>query len=379
MNFSQIIGQESVKKMLSSMIVERRVPHAVLMTGAKGVGKLSLALALSKRILCDKTTGFDSCNACQSCLLADRLEHPDLHLVFPVIKLSESVNTCKHFTKEFRDAVLKDPYISVEEWMNVLNVLYNEKKRGLIYAEESDDIIEIVYSRPFLSKFKVVVIWMAELMNEVCANKILKVLEEPPHDTVFILVSNEPEGVLQTIRSRCLRIEIPIISQEEMGEAIRQRYDVDDRQLRYMVEAANGSWSQLQQVVSQTENSKLCFDLFVEMMRIAWLFDMSKTRDFSIKVSKLNRNLQLEFLANAQRLLRENFICHIGMQNISYMNAEEQQFAQRFSQFISEKNVLDIYELFALAERQIAQNVNSEIIFFHSIVKLYIYLHKKQS
>ena len=137
------------------MIVERRVPHAVLMTGAKGVGKLSLALALSKRILCDKTTGFDSCNACQSCLLADRLEHPDLHLVFPVIKLSESVNTCKHFTKEFRDAVLKDPYISVEEWMNVLNVLYDEKKRGLIYAEESDDIIEIVYSRPFLSELKI--------------------------------------------------------------------------------------------------------------------------------------------------------------------------------------------------------------------------------
>lgn len=375
MNFSEIIGQDSIKKMLGRMIVERRVPHAMLFTGAKGVGKLALALALGKRILCGEADGPDSCGKCQNCLLADRLEHPDLHLVFPVIKLSESVTTSRYFTKEFRQEVLRNPYLTFEEWM----ATFGENKRGQIYAQESDDIIENVYAHPFQSKMKVFVIWMAELMNESCANKILKVLEEPPLDTVFLMVSDEPEKMLQTIRSRCLRVEVPVITQEEMAEAIRSRYEVQSDQLRYMVKAANGSWSQLLQVVSQTENAKLCFDLFVEMMRIAWQFDMVKTREFSSRVAKLSRNVQLEFLVNAQRLLRENFICHIGMANISYMNSAENQFASKFSQFIGERNVLDIYELFALAERQIAQNVNSEIIFFHSIIKLYIYLHKKQS
>ncbi|MCQ2344916.1 MAG: DNA polymerase III subunit delta [Paludibacteraceae bacterium] len=374
MDFSEIIGQQNIKKMFGRMIMERRVPHAMLLTGGKGVGKLPLALALGKRILCENAEGFESCSSCQSCLLADRLEHPDLHLIFPVIKLSESVTTCRYFTKEFRSAVLGNPYLSIEDWMATLS---SENKRGQIYAQESEEIIENVYAHPYQGKMKVFVIWMAELMNEVCANKILKILEEPPLDTVFILVSDEPEKMLQTIRSRCLRVEIPTIGQDEMAEAIQNRYEVEDDQLRYMVKAANGSWNQLLQVVSQTENARLCFELFVEMMRIAWQFDMVKTREFSGRVGKMSRNFQLEFLANAQRLLRENFICHIGMDNLSYMNREESLFAAKFSQFIGEKNVLDIYELFALAERQIAQNVNSEIIIFHSIIKLYIYLHKK--
>lgn len=353
------------------MIAERRIPQAMLLTGPRGVGKLPLALALAKRILCDNATDFQPCSTCQSCLLADRLEHPDLHLIFPYIKRDNNT-VSQMFVREFRTELLHNPYLTYDDWY----VAMGESKMAQIFAQESDEIINAVNTHPFLSRTKVMLIWMAELMNETCANKILKILEEPPLDTVFILISYDPERLLQTIRSRCLRIEIPVISQDEMADAIRRRYDVDDAQLRYMVRAANGSWSALQQVISQTENAKLCFDLFVEMMRMAWSLDVPKMRDFSTRISKLGRNTQLQFLANTQRLLRENFICHVGMSDLSYMSTDEAQFASRFSRFIGERNILPIYDLFALAERQITQNVNTEIVIFHTIIKLYIYLHK---
>jgi len=355
----RIIGQNILQNQLNQMVESNRIPQAVMLTGNAGVGKLPLAINFAQRIVNDHSIN---------------LEHPDMRFVFPIVKEKEKhISVSNDLLREFRSHVIGNPYTTIEEWIASLG----EQKSAMIYTEEGAEILSAANMKPYLGQRKVILIWLPELMHESCANKLLKILEEPPLDTTFILVSDTPEQVIGTIRSRCRIIEVPPINEEDLRAELARSYEFGEEQLRYLVHACRGSWSNMLQLINKTENAEEKFNLFVKMMRLAWTLNMMEISQFSKEVASLSRNVQVDFLSNAQRIIRDNFVCHIGFGDISYMNMEESKFAEKFSRFIHERNIIDISDELALAEAQIRQNVNSEMVIYHTIVKLYIYLHRK--
>jgi DNA polymerase-3 subunit delta' len=373
MFFRDIVGHSELKRRLVEMVDSGRIPHAQLYTGAEGVGKLALALAVAQYICCEHREGGESCGRCPSCVQFAKLSHPDLHFVFPFAK-SDGVKVCGDMVDTFRSAVLANPYISLEEWMSVAS----DNKTVQIYAAEGDEILRKLSFKPYQGRYKVMIVWMPEKMHAACANRVLKILEEPSLDTVFMLVSDRPDDVLGTIYSRCQRIAVPPIEAKDMEVGMREKFSVDDGDVAYLVKNAMGSWSKMMGLMKETEESRYDFELFVQMMRLAWNLDVKGIRQWTEQVAALSREGQIRFLQKSQRLIRENFILRLRNRQLSYMNREEMAFAAKFAQFIHEKNVVQIMEELALAEAQIAQNGNAKIILFHLEILLYKLLKRSR-
>ena len=371
MFFRDIVGHSELKRRLIEMVDSGRIPHAQLYTGAEGVGKLALALAVAQYICCEHREEGESCGRCPSCVQFAKLSHPDLHLVFPMAT-RDGVKVCGDMVDAFRSAVLGNPYISLNEWMNEAS----DGKSVQIYAAEGEEIIRKLTFKPYQGQYKVMIVWIPEKMHEACANKVLKILEEPSPDTVFMLVSDRPDDVLGTIYSRCQRIAVSPIDAKDMEKALREKFSVADSDVAYLVKNAMGSWGRMLGLMKESEESRCDFELFVQMMRLAWNLDVKGIRAWTEQVAALSREGQIRFLQKSQRLIRENFILRLRNSQLSYMNAEEMAFAAKFAQFIHEKNVVQIMEELALAEAQIAQNGNTKIILFHLEILLYKLLKK---
>ena len=371
MFFRNIVGHSELKRRLIDMVDSGRIPHAQLYTGAEGVGKLALALAVAQYICCEHREEGESCGRCPSCVQFAKLSHPDLHLVFP-IATRDGVKVCGDMVDTFRSAVLANAYISLNEWMNEAS----DGKSVQIYAAEGEEIIRKLTFKPYQGQYKVMIVWIPEKMHEACANKVLKILEEPSPDTVFMLVSDRPDDVLGTIYSRCQRITVPPIDANDMEVALRDKFSVADSDVAYLVKNAMGSWGRMLGLMKESEESRYDFELFVQMMRLAWNLDVKGIRVWTEQVAALSREGQIRFLQKSQRLIRENFILRLYNSQLSYMSAEEMKFAAKFAQFIHEKNVVQIMEELALAEAQIAQNGNTKIILFHLEIILYKLLKK---
>ena len=373
MFFRDIVGHSELKRRLIEMVDSGRIPHAQLYAGAEGVGKLALALAVAQYICCEHREGGESCGRCPSCVQFAKLSHPDLHFVFPMAT-RDGVKVCADMVDTFRSAVLRNPYISLEEWMNEAS----DGKTVQIYAAEGEEIIRKLTFKPYQGQYKVMLVWIPEKMHEACANKVLKILEEPSPDTVFMLVSDRPDDVLGTIYSRCQRIAVPPIEAKDMEAVLREKFSVDEEEVAYLVKNAMGSWGRMLGLMKETEEARYGFELFVQMMRLAWNLDVKGIKSWTEQVAALPREGQIRFLQKAQRLIRENFILRLRSSQLSYMNGEEMVFAAKFAQFIHEKNVVQIMEELALAEAQIAQNGNAKIILFHLEILLYKLLKKSR-
>ena len=373
MFFRDIVGHSELKRRLVEMVDSGRIPHAQLYTGAEGVGKLALALAVAQYICCEHREGGESCGRCSSCVQFAKLSHPDLHLVFPMAT-RDGVKVCADMVDTFRNVVSKNPYISLEEWMNEAS----DGKTVQIYAAEGEEIIRKLTFKPYQGQYKVMLVWIPEKMHEACANKVLKILEEPSPDTVFMLVSDRPDDVLGTIYSRCQRIAVPPIEAKDMEAVLREKFSVDEEEVAYLVKNAMGSWGRMLGLMKETEEARYDFDLFVQMMRLAWNLDVKGIKNWTEQVAALPREGQIRFLQKAQRMIRENFILRLRNRELTYMNSAEMAFAAKFAQFIHEKNVVQIMEELALAEAQIAQNGNTKIILFHLEILLYKLLKKSR-
>lgn len=371
MFFRDIVGHSELKRRLIEMVDSGRIPHAQLYTGAEGVGKLALALAVAQYICCEHREGGESCGRCPSCVQFAKLSHPDLHFVFPMAT-RDGVKVCSDMVDTFRSAVLRNPYISLEEWMNEAS----DGKTVQIYAAEGEEIIRKLTFKPYQGQYKVMIVWIPEKMHEACANKVLKILEEPSPDTVFMLVSDRVDNVLGTIYSRCQRIAVSPIDKKDMELVLREKFSVDEEEVAYLVKNAMGSWGRMLGLMKESEDARYDFELFVQMMRLAWGLDVKGIKNWTEQVAALSREGQIRFLQKAQRLIRENFILRLRNRDLTYMNSAEMAFAAKFAQFIHEKNVVQIMEELALAEAQIAQNGNTKIILFHLEIILYKLLKK---
>lgn len=378
MRFCEIIGQDEVKKQLRQAVRESRIAHAQLFTGISGVGKLGLALAYAQYIACPNRTEEDSCGVCPSCLQYQKLQHPDLHFAFPIVKDSQG-DVCDTYVEKFRNLVLENTYFDLEDWYHVLGV---ETKQGMIYDNESSEILRKLSLKSFGNGYKVMVIWQAEKMNPNCANKLLKLLEEPPTKTLFLLVTEHPEQLLSTILSRVQEVRVPRLSETTIASGLCRMYSwLNGEDAKAIAHMANGSYLTALKTMNESEDTQGYFDDFVALMRNAWLVGQKKDysallklRQWSLEMadSKVGREKQKAFLQYAQRQIRENYIYNFACPEMNYQTEKEHQFSTRFAPFIHEGNVEKMMDELGRAEQQIGQNGNAKIIFFDLCLQMIV-------
>ena len=379
MQFKDIIGQEEVKQRLRQSVQEGRVPHAQLFTGPEGVGKLPLAIAYAQYLNCPHRTPEDSCGVCPTCLQYKNLQHPDLHFAFPIVK-STSADVCDDFYPLFREQLQETPYFDLEDWYKRMGV---ETKQGMIYEKESGEIVRKLSLKAFGDGFKVMVIWQAEKMNVSCANKLLKLLEEPPEKTIFLLVSEHPEALLSTILSRVQQVRIGKVSEAEMQ---RQGVPAD------IARIANGSVVAARKRMASDEDNNRQLEDFKALMRDAYTVgvlqdkqkkfeSLQRLRKWSETMAdaKVGREKQKAFLQYAQQQVRENYIYNLQQQaELNYQTNAEAEFSTKFARFIHSGNVEQIMNELARAERQIEQNGNAKMIFFDLCLQMIVLIKDKK-
>jgi len=382
--FREIIGQEAVKQQLRASIREGRIPHAQLFTGISGIGKLQLALAYAQYLNCPHRTDEDSCGQCPTCLQFEHLQHPDLHFVFPIVK-TDAGDTCDAFLEPWREIILNNHYFDLDDWHSALGV---ETKQSMIYEKESGEILRKLSLKSYGDGYKVMIIWQPEKMNTATANKLLKLLEEPPAQTVFLLVSEHPEQLLSTILSRVQTIRIPRLETDVIAQALKQK-GIDAVKATDIARIANGSYLAALKKADETEENQKELSDFIALFRDAYTvgvlkdpqkkFDsLKRLKEWSMSMAdaKVGRERQKHFLQYAQQQVRENYIRNMAQPELNYQLEAEREFSTKFAPFIHNGNVEAIMNQLDLAERQIEQNGNAKMIFFDLCLQMIVLIKK---
>ena len=365
MRFSDIIGQEELKSHLTDSIDKGRISHAQLFTGIAGAGTLPLAIAYAQYLNCPNRKDGDSCGVCPSCQQIAQSAHPDVHFIYPVNKQgkkSGEVGLRAEFLPQWREIMSQSGgYFTRQEWYDKLDL--GKTLQGMISAKEADEIIRRLSFKSFQSQYKVVIIWQAETMNEEAANKILKILEEPWENTVFLLVAERGDLLLKTILSRTQETSVPRLKVEDLVSLS----GASEQERRNMARLAAGDVIQMRRMV-QGEGDELreeCFDLFCRLMRLSYNDKHLELLDWADEVAQLSREQQRQMLTHSARLLREAYMLHAGLGRISYLWGEEAKFCNNFAPFIGNQNIEILISEIESAMRQINQNGNARIVFTH--------------
>ena len=371
MFFKDVIGQDEVKQRLLRSVDSGHIAHAQLLCGPEGIGKFAMAMAYARYIHCTNRQQGDACGVCPSCKQYAAFTHPDLHFVFPIVKVEKKKRICDDYLPEWCEFLKEHTYFGIDSWLSYINA---ENKQAMIYGEESESILRKMSLKSYESPYKIMIIWLPERMNDTCANKLLKLLEEPYPGSVFLLVSNNPERVLGTIRSRSQLIEMRSLPTPVIAEALQSRYGIAAQDALAVAHVAEGSYLRACESLQLNEENRLFFNYFVQVMRLAYGRKIKDLKAWSEEVADLGRERLRRFLAYAQRMVRENYIYNLHMPELSYMNREEEQFSTRFAPFIHERNVQAIMKHLSDAQNDIGQNANAKIVLFDLAIKLILLL-----
>ena len=359
---------------------EGRLPHAIMLCGPAGCGKLALAIGFARVLLSQKVEGgmfSDGPEYVESPMLK-KLEHPDLHFTYPTIKLpsmgADHKPVSDDFAHEWHELVMAGPYFSMTEWLEQMG---GENQQAIITAGESDDLLRKLSLKSSQGGYKVSVIWLPERMNIECANKMLKLLEEPPSQTVFIMVCQEPDKLLETIRSRVQRIDVRRIAEDDIRQALMDKRGLADDMAQRVSRMANGSWLKALELLNADSENELFLDMFQSLMRLAYQRKIRDLKGWSERMASFGREKQKRFLEYFLRLIRENFMYNFQQEELCYMTQREEDFAKNFARFVNEANVLPITDLANRAIRDIGQNANAKIVFFDFVLQIIVLLIKK--
>jgi DNA polymerase-3 subunit delta' len=368
MQFKEIIGQNNTKELLIQLALEHRVPHALMLIGPPGNGKLGIALAFAQYLNCTGKSDTDSCGTCSSCIKYRKLIHPDLHFTFPVIKTS-SLNkpTSTDYIAKWREFLISNPYPLYERWNQAIA---EENKQGMIYVDEASEIIQRLNKKSYEADYKVSLIWLPETMNPACANKILKILEEPPANTIFILVTEEEQKLLSTIRSRCQTIRLPKIEEQDLADALAGHPALGDQNPVVVARIARGNYILAEEFLLEDEVRKYNHRQYTALMRHGYARNLSELLAWSDELSIIGRVRQLSFLRYCSEFTRENFMSNFGQPDLVTMDENEKRFASKFAPFIQERNVLHLFSEFEKSLRDIASNGNAKAVFTDMAIKV---------
>lgn len=367
------------------MVQENRVPHALMFCGPQGCGKLAMALAFASYLLGERESAPEELTEEQKRTQAmlRKWEHPDLHFTFPTIKTSDMGGdhnpVSLDFIKEWKEMLLSQgPYVLISDWMQRMGKSDADfNKQAIITVEETDNISRELSMMSSQGGYKISLIWLPERMNIQAANKILKLLEEPPRQTLFLLVSETPELLLETIRSRTQRLDFKKIDNDSLEQALIERRALAQEMAHRIARIANGNWNAALEELDSGNENRQHLDMFIMLMRLAYMRNIHDLKKWSDVVATFGREKQKRMLDYFMHMLRESFMYNFRNPELSYMTQEEENFARNFARFINEANIIDISNLFEETKRFIAQNANPKIVFFDLALKIIVLLIRK--
>lgn len=377
MKFSSIVGQGAVKQRLVKTVKDSRVSHAQLFFGPEGSGKLATAIAYAQFINCTDKQENDSCGLCPSCVKYEKLIHPDLHFVYPTAKTKQVEKpTSNDFVTQWRELIQeKSGYIKLPFWYEKIGI---EKKQAIINARDCNDLIKKLSYKTYEADYKVMIIWMVEKLFYSAAPKILKILEEPPDKTLFILISENQEQIINTILSRTQLVKFPRIN----GDDLRKKLLDDGHEsarVNEVVKIVKGNYIEANRLLTESDEEEFNFSLFINWMRLCFGNNIADILDFVIDISKMNREKQKSFLKYVLRMVRESNLINNEGNDLVILNKNESAFiygtgAKKFYPYINSKNVFLITDELNKSVYQVERNVNPNILFTDLSLKIGKYL-----
>lgn len=377
MLFKEIIGHKEVKNRLIKSVNENRISHAQLFLGAEGAGSLQLAIAYSQYICCSNKVDNDSCGKCSSCIKYNKLAHPDLHFVFPVVT-KKNYDMPNGDTRDlvmsddymflFREAFMENHHLNLNQWFSFIEA---ENKQGIIGVDESSELIRKLNLMTYESAYKIAIIWMPEKMRVEAANHLLKVLEEPPHNTLFLLVAENSDQIINTILSRTQLVKIDKPTDEEMIEAVMAKYNYTNQQAGYIVHLADRNQNEIQTLAHPDSDDdstnellkwwRMCYNVNKEMGNLLAWVDVQ---------SKIGREKQKNFILYSMHIFRECLMLRYADKSAVRMNNLEMESFNKFSLMINEANCYDFAKELNTAYMHIERNANPKILFLDLSFKL---------
>lgn len=372
MRFDDIIGNQSAKEYLRHIIDNDSIPHALLIHGAPGTAKLAMAQAAAQYIHCTNRKNGEPCGECPSCRQHQTYNHADTFFSFPIVK-KKGYNTSDDYIKLWKTFLSKNKIECYEKWLEELKA---ENSQPLIYVAESESIINKMSYTSYSSKYKVLIMWLPEKMKEDCANKLLKLLEEPFPDSIFILVSEKPKEILPTILSRTQRLELKKLSTDEVAFYLQDKYGLSQQDAYAVAAPADGNILLAEENLALDGENKDFFQKFVALMRMAYARDLKGLKKWSEEVCAYKREKERRFLQYSARMIRENYIYNLHCPELSYLNQSEEAFSQRFAPFINEGNAEQMIAEIEKAEADIQGNANGKIVLFDFAIKITILIKR---
>lgn len=374
-DYDMIPGHEDVKTRLQELAASGRLPHALMLSGPPGAGKMLLARAYAKSLHCENPDGGRPCGHCRSCRLHDENSHPDLHYVYPIVK-SEKLK--RYVSADLADqwaAMLERyPAMPEEKWLEILEA---GNSRPSIYVDEADRIVQADAYPPYTSPYKIFIIWLPERMRTEAANKLLKVLEEPSEGTLFLLVSNNELGVLPTIYSRVGRINVGRLTDSEIEAYLSRRHGFTEHEAFRYAALCGGSLILADEFGTHGGESEEFLRFYQDVMRAAYSRRVALLKSLAEKIAGFGREKILRFLDYMSRMIRENFIFNMRMPSLTAMTPEEEAFSSRFSPYVNHANVEDFATATDEARRDIERNGNPRLILFDYFIRCIILLLRK--
>ncbi|MDR0574782.1 MAG: DNA polymerase III subunit delta [Tannerella sp.] len=376
MFFKDVIGQDELKKQLTETVRKGLVPHARLFCGEEGTGAFQLALAYARYLNCTDRSDHDSCGKCPSCIKYNEWAHPDLHFVFPMVSnKSAKKEVCDDYLSEWREFLKKQvtqhSYFNIDTWLRLAQMGV-ENKQAIIYAAESDKIIHKMNLRIYEAAYRILFVWAPDRMNDACANKLLKIIEEPPANTSILMVTDRPDRVLGTIASRSQLVQVRPIQPEIITGVLEKLWGIQEADARQIAHLSGGNYFKATEYLSIDNDDAYFLEQFKTIMRNGWTRNVVAMKSFSEEMASMGREKQKSFLSFCQRQIRENFINCLHEPSLNYMSKEEADFAKNFSPYVNERNVMDMMEELSLAERHVSRNVNSKMVFFDLSMRIIV-------
>ena len=374
MYFKDIVGQDELKRQLISSAQKGVVPHARLFSGEEGVGAFQLALAYARYLNCTDRGDDDSCGKCPSCLKYNELAHPDLHFVFPMVSnKSAKKEVCDDYLLEWREflnsRVQQHLYFDINTWLSQMGA---ENKQAIIYAAESDKIIRKMSLKIYEANYRILFVWMPDRMNIACANKLLKIIEEPPANTAILMITDNADMVLGTIVSRSQPVYVRPIEQDALIKKLVDKWRLQEEDARQLAHLSRGNYFKATEMLTVDNDNSFFLEQFKTIMRNGWTKNVAAMKSFSDEMASLGREKQRNFLSFCQRQVRENFMNCLREPSLNYMSRDEADFSKNFSPYVNERNVIDLMDELALAEQHIAQNVSSKMVFFDLSMRIIV-------
>lgn len=382
MLFSEVLGQNHIKNHLTTSVDKGRIAHAQLFVGPEGSGTLPMALAYAQYILCNNTNG-ENLGGNESCNLKFKnFSHPDLHFAFPVTTSDKvkSKPVSNYYLEEWRQLLNQQPYGNLFDWYKMLGV---DNKQGQIGVDEALEIVKSLSLKSYEGGYKVMIIWMAEKMNTSSANKLLKLIEEPPEKTIFILIAEDEEQIINTIKSRCQILHFPPLAEEAITEALVKNYHIETSVATKIAHQANGNYNKACDLIYQDSEDIQFEKWFILWVRSAFKAKGNKSAihdliSWSEEIAKTGRETQKKFLNFCLNYFRQALLLNYKANDLVYLEPKSESFKlENFAPFVHDSNILEISEELQNAIYHIERNGNSKIILTDLSIKLTRLLHKK--